>query len=630
MAPSVWDAIVCENEVSDRISVRRHTQLIPVRWVSAIWSVLERSQAIRLAGSQRSLSHRSRPVSMLSAEGSATTQYIQEQGRPSLSPLASPLPVPISAAIRARTTDDAVITTSAGFSAPLVQRGSRRLAAGNLDRTRSLRRVASEADLSESTGPTDEYRFSEPNLADVPLTVDAARSRHTSRDFTFARGISPPLLASPPPEYSSPTRESFASAMSNVETTHWTPQSGPRPLGTSATTAIPISFTQSMQTAQPSTPIGTAYRYSTVTSAYTARATSPMNTARDFPSSSTMYTAPESTDRSTAQESSNSASMHTAPATHGSSRAAAPSEKTAVPAFAITKSSPAISVGPMMTRPEVTTHSSAIINALSGSQYSTARNVYNYSGPTGGSISPFETANGRASRLSTSSRGTGSTYDTAPPPVPPHDSQYSTASAGRSSPSSRNSALQRIQLHDAPVRSSYSTAPFPSEKSQYTTAPSVDDSYHTARPGTTRRSSDMTVYQTAPAKSSSSYTTAPPPPISRSITDASEHLSWHSDAQELAETATHVSEPDTDLGLLADLERQSSSGSNFSTQSAGVVIQSQYDTVAQWSPITAGPTVYGTIPEGTVFQTAMATIYTDAPSWHTQSTYMTTAQGTQE
>lgn len=564
---------------------------------------------------------------MVSAEGSASTHYVREESRPSWSPLASPLPVPILAAIPSMTTDDAVITTSAGFTAPIIQRGSRRLAAGGLDRTRSLRRVASEADLSESTGPTEEYRFSEPNLADIPLTVDAARSRHTSRDFTFARGISPPPLASPPPGYSSPTMDTFATALSNTETDYRTPQSANISL---AATALPFSLTQSVHTAQPFTPMGTAHQYSTAPSFHTARGSSPMITARDLSSSASAHTTLASIATSTAQP---STTMYTAPSMAETTQSHAPDEKIAVPTVAITGPSPGSSAGTLTARTGCVGTSSALssmMTALSSpSHYDTARDSVN-SAALGGLMSPFETADERASRLSTYATNTASTYDTAPPPVPSRDSAYGTAPTGRSSSSSRGTSPQRFQLHDAPVPSSYITAPLTSEKSQYTTISSPDASYRTARPPTTRHSTETTVYQTVPAKSSSSYTTAPPPPISRSITEASGQLSWRSDAQEQAETATHVSEPDTDLGLLADLERQSSSGSTFSTRSARAIVPNQYDTVARWSTTTAGPTAYEKAPEGTLYETAMATIYTDAPSWHTQSTYMTTARGTQE
>jgi len=531
----------------------------------------------------------------------------------------------LSTARPTMTVDDAVIITSAGLSAPLIARGSRRLAAGTLDRTRSLRRVASEADLSESTGPTDEYRFSDVDVADIPLTVDAARSRHISRDFTFARGISPPPLTSPPPEYSSPTRDTFVSAMSNIQTSYHSLESRDGAQDTLGATVPTTSSSQTTLTAQTTAPMGTAYEFSTSTSFASAQASSPSAMALQGPSSASTYTARLITAVEGSRPSTSSATLFTAPST------AAYSETITVPTMALTEASPTSTYRTATTGLYRAEARSSTTVAESGQQsyYETARDSA-YSTAPGGLMSPFEISDERDSRLSTWTRATASTYDTAPPPVPSRDSRYVTASAGRSSAISRDSSPQRFQLRDAPVRIARSSAPSPSEKSQYTATHNPESSYRTARPPTTHHDSDMTVHQSTPTKSRSSYTTAPPPPISRSVTNASERLSWQSDAQELAETATHVSEPDTDLGLLADLERQSSFGSTFSRQSAGGIVRSQYETAAQWSSVTARQTAYGTVPEGTVYETAVATMYTDAPSWQTPSTYMTTAQGTQE
>ena len=186
MAPSDSDVTVLATEVSDR-TYRSRTELTVVRWVNAIWTVLERTRGARSrTPSLRSLS---RPASMVSTgDGSSSTHY-----RPGQTTTPSPLSPTASATtfgpIPLMTTDDAVITTSAGFAAPIVQRGSRHLAAGGLERSRSLRRVASEADLSESAGATEEYRSSPPDLSSTPLTVDAARTARASRDFMFALSL---------------------------------------------------------------------------------------------------------------------------------------------------------------------------------------------------------------------------------------------------------------------------------------------------------------------------------------------------------------------------------------------------------------------------------------------------------
>lgn len=553
--------------------------------------------------------------------------------------------------------DDQVIVTAAGNVAPIVQRGSRRLAAGGPHRTQSLRRVASEADLSEAGVPSEDNRLSEPDHETGPLTVNAARSQETSRDFTFARGISPPQIASPPPGYLSPSteRSAFATAMSNMGSEYRTPQTVSIPLGTPASTARPFSTPQTLHTAPPSTIAGTAQPFSSAQSMHTAPVGTPTTTAQDFASSMSMHTAQPFTPMSTARAFSPSGSMHTAPqstaaksargwtspTTYEMAESHTPSERTAMPTFAVSGRSPSSSAATAI--PGSST--AAVGTARTGTQYSTARDSA-YSTASGGLMSPFDTADDRASRVSTHSSGSLSTYDTAPPPVPSRDSRYDTASLAPSSPRSSTShgstptasSPRKWQLQDAPVPSmpsayesappptEYDTAPYPSEKSRYSTAPTVAGSYLTARPATTPQQSEQTLsaFKTASAKSPSEYSTAPPPPVSKSASIApSEGLSWRSDVQEAAETATRVSDT-TDLGLIADLERNSSSGSSHSLPRG----RTQYETAQAWS------TLYGTAPEGTTYGTARETVYQTAngslPSWYTQSTYMTTAQGTQE
>lgn len=75
-------------------------------------------------------------------DGSASTHFNAENYQPHPSPLGNLNP-PLY------TTDDAVIETSGGLHAPIVRKDSRKLAAQGLERVRSLRRVASEADLKE-------------------------------------------------------------------------------------------------------------------------------------------------------------------------------------------------------------------------------------------------------------------------------------------------------------------------------------------------------------------------------------------------------------------------------------------------------------------------------------------------
>jgi hypothetical protein len=187
----------------------------------------------------------------------------------------------------------------------------------------------------------------------------------------------------------------------------------------------------------------------------------------------------------------------------------------------------------------------------------------------------------------------------------------------------------RYQLHDAPVPSVSATTPLASEKSE-----KAASEYVTARPPTTRYesaiSSGASTYKTA-KKTVSEYSTAPPPPASPSITP-SELLSWRSYEQDLDEAATFISE-ESDLGLIADLERQSSYGSDAPRTNGRemmlhpVQVESTFATAQDWSTYTG---LYDTAGTGTVWETARESNYVTAPSWSTPTTYMTTARGTQE
>jgi hypothetical protein len=114
---------------------------------------------------------------------------------------------------------------------------------------------------------------------------------------------------------------------------------------------------------------------------------------------------------------------------------------------------------------------------------------------------------------------------------------------------------------------------------------------------------------------STGYETAPPPPISRSSI-GSEKLSFRSDEQEQAETGTYISEPESDVGLLADLDRRSSNGSVVPVKTRS------YYTVAQ-----SGRTPLGTAQENTMYLTARDTAYSTAVSTLAE---VATARGTQE
>jgi len=593
MELNVLLVIVRETEVSESsLASCIWADFEVVRWVNAIWGVLERTQAIP----ERSASLRpARPVSFASssdADGSSSTHYALRPTAPvpgsssdngSVSFHTGPLPL--------FTSDDAVVRTSGGLTAPLAHRGSRHLAAGGLERGRSPRRVASEADLSEAAGPF--------NMEDTPLTIEAARSRPGSRDFTFAGGIAPPSLASPPPRYTSP-------AATHTHT---------------FTTAVETMLTPSVyRSVLQSSPAATAQQISIDESAYTAQTTIPVGTARGFPSSQSMHTAQPHTPITTAQLWSTSASTHTARDQTMADTTFSPTltAHTAVPHLAITEASPSESGRTMGTayggyRQSVyTTAQQASAHGLAPSEVSTTfqtaqRTVYTTAAGSLGS--PFMTAEERATQ-----RGSVSSYNTAPPPVP--------SRSGNSVDTSREPSPTRYRLHDKPVpeyegdsKSAYTTAEPPTS---FVTPMAIADTatdYITARRPPTTRMTTADTYVTSyhpgfdpRSGDSSHYSTAPPPPVSRSVSTG-DYLSWQSDIQDRAETATHISEPDTDIGLIADLERQSSAGSI-------------------WPRRRPAPTRYVTADTGTAWGTARETAYATAQTW---STPATTAQaGTTE
>ena len=484
-----------------------------------------------------------------------------------------------------------MITTSGGLTAPLAHRGSRLLAAGGLERSRSLRRVASEADLSESASATDDFRTSTQDLSTVPLTAENARITRGSRDFTFARGISPPPLSPAMAGFGTPiglgiSGSSYRSPASQV------------------TTADPLSSDRTMHTAPSSTHMSTAQAPSSQLM-YTPQNLPPAGIARPWSSTVSPQTAMQSTPATTAP-------TYTTFDAH-----------TAVPSLAITE--PPSSTSGATAHPTAT----GMMTAPSGMTYGTI-------GETFLSSSPFETPATRNSQLSTG-RETSSSYDTAPPPVPSHDSVYGSASGG---PSTRANTPVRYQLHDEPVQSMYGTGTSATDvKTQWDTARATaaegeKSSYLTAQAAarsSMAESGTSSIYRSAKstAHATSEYSNAAPPPVSRSTTPG-EYLSWRSEIRDNSETATHVSEPDTDVGLIADLERQSSAGSISSRalmRRRAVQGRSKYDTATEFSSMSyASRTPFGTIPENTMYDTARGTVYTMAPSWQNQSTFAATAQ----
>jgi hypothetical protein len=548
-----------------------------VRWVNAIWNALERTRG---RPASRAPSVRSeRPLSQVTrsdAGGSASTQYtpltgglIADSNNPTY-----PAHRPLYA------TDDQVVVTSGGFVTPLTQRGSRRLAAGGLERHRSLRRVASEADLSEDAfmpAPTPERR-SVP-LLDLPLTSEIARSRPGSRDFTFAGGIAPPpLIVSPPPEYSSP----IGGPLQTI------PESISQSMATAAEMLSMDASGQQFGTphAQSTTGGGSTY----FTPAGQSDTRSAYHTAGDHESATVAYTAREG--MSTIAEGYHGNVPHV--------------EITQASASHLSASDPNQRSTTMYTlHNETFGNTGTSPQSLRASQYTTAReSVYSTAG----------THLDNASLM----RESISSYHSAPPPVP---SKYGTGSE-------RSEALEpiRYQLHDPDVQ--WGTA------SQGRSVNS-ESGYQTARPPTSRMTTaeDGTnlsyAYRSAMSSispRSSGYDTAPPPPISRSSV-RSEKLSFRSDDQDRAETGTYISEPESDVGLLADLERRSSYGSVAPERLLERGNQSKsYYTAAQWKS-ESGRTPLGTAQENTLYLTARESTYTTAPSSLAE---VTTARGTQE
>ncbi|KAL7422817.1 hypothetical protein Q5752_002113 [Cryptotrichosporon argae] len=666
-----------------------------VRWVNAIWTALEHahtrgpaptpSVASRDRGSQASASTH--------GGGSASTHYA---------------PVATAPDAYAATTDDAVIETAGGFAAPLTARGSRRLGA-HAERARSLRRVASEADLVEAinrqASPAPPPLPSPHALA--PLTTAEARSRPASRDFTFAGGIPPPPLS--PPAYTSPTSPTatrpLASAADYFSPSHTHYSTAPGTDASSSTalptrtraapgaypastgdTATELTSTygtgppaSTYETAQPASaygtaPLGSAYSSARPGSVYgsaqpastygTARPGSTYGSAAPVSASFGTATGPPSTYGSAAPASTYGTAApastygtaaakseySTADAVVSPARTSVSSEpmslRTALnlagqdqPRVAVTAATP--SEGEKSERAQsyhATVHPlSTYDTAQPGSSYEATRSQLEsaYATAASGRGTVYATApppstyttappppltvdaSDKGSEVARTARDSVSTYDTAPPPVPSRDSHYSTATLGSTSASVASPI--RHQLYDAPVRTlSELSVPTPAVTAREPTE------YFSARPPTTRATTatEFTVYQTAGIMSDSQYSTARPP-ISRAQSfpsDVQENASW--------ETGTHVSEPDTDYALIADLERRSSAGSERrSALHRSPAVRTAYATAATASmyaaPATA--TVYGTAREGSAYDTARDSAYATASQGRTAETYMTTA-----
>ena len=514
--------------------------------------------------------------------------------------------------------DDAVIQTTGGLIAPLAQQGSRRLAPSGLERRRSMRRVASEADLSDISGiPDDQPGVS--NILDIPLTAEAARALPSSRDFTFAGGISPPSLTPPPPTYTSPnpesqpgteqlsTRQTFASAMQD---------------GSSPSETLPLyrspTFSEINRLGATPAPV-----YQTI-EGVTRTHISPIGGNEVLVSNAAMQTAVRSVPAPVLQqETSHLRQQEASPERINRDFISPGPMLQGVPQLAVTAATPGYhgerdNTGPVAyARSSVYTLARETLDPSHESMYSTM---------TGQLGSPFMTAAERdASR-----RSSISSYVSAPPPVPSRDSRYETASVG---PSSRAASPARYQLHDDAVPANSEVTEFVTDVSTSGIGPPPPGSEHWDEtthvfvpPQSSWESSGSAIFRTAMSSRSppmSEYATALPPPISRPTSPGG--LSFSSDYQDRAETATHISEPDTDADLIADLERRSTAGSEAPRPlQRRPATSSKYLTVD--SHFSSGPSDY----TSTLYDTARDSAYVTAQSWRTQSAYLTAEAGSLE
>ena len=443
--------------------------------------------------------------------------------------------------------DDAVITTSAGLAAPLIQRGSRRLAP-----SRSLRRVASEADLTDiATQPatTEEDVLS-------PVT---ARTRPVSRDFTFAGGIPPPSLTCPPPSYTSPVRgrgaEGFATPLTYGSEMMRTPEmsSIAPPFGT-ATQGVTSTGTYGTASQGPVTPTGT---YATPGSRYPGT----FGTTAHEPSESA-YTARES-ESSRAQQTGKQASESMETTQQGSSamytaRHRSSTTYTTRPPSPQEKSSQGYATAQQMTSPAHTAQ-----QPESSQTYDTAVEQFSpaFTVRPPESSRTYGTAQALSeSRYTAQPAGSNVDYGTA---YPPSESGY-TARHGGSSLSYATAAAPSEPgqtARQAESIRSFSTVPLPSDSewtarhpdstATFVTAPPPSASLVTARPAessiafaTAREGSEAGVTaQLAP--SNVDYATAQSPSESAWTAPPAGSIRTTGTAPELAGTAWTARPPST-------------------------------------------------------------------------------------
>lgn len=390
-------------------------------------------------------------------------------------------------------------------------------------------------------------RRSVPNLLDLPLTSEIARSRPGSRDFAFAGGNAPPpLVVSPPPEYS-----------------------------TSGLHTIPETMAQSMATAAEILGMDAAGISYSDTGHSRGLGGGDSVAARSV-YETTVYTAQQ--------------------------------DQRVIPNVEITQASNSVSSSDhptmytMANEPTDSRLSAYHSAAASQSQYSTAQ------------ATAYETAGSPNTRPGSALRDSVSSYQSAPPPVP---SKYATASEY-----SESSQPIRYQLRDPQDQwGTASQGRSTMNQTEYYTPRPPTSRMTTAEQGTMSMAYRSAISSTSPR--STGYETAPPPPISRSNSEKQSFMSFD---QEKAETGTHISEPDSDVGLLADLERRSSWGSLAPDRVRKKSVRSKsYYTAPQWTGSERTP--LGTAEENTLYLTARESAYTTAA---TSLAEVTTARGTQE
>lgn len=411
-----------------------------------------------------------------------------------------------------RPADDAVIATSGGLTAPIAQRGSRRLAVGGLDRQRSLRRVASEADLELATeaAPVNHRHTVHPVATEPPpLTAEVARSRPASRDFAFAGGIPPPRLQAPfTVMQRTPSPSDYHSAL--------------LPSALPATSHTPFAFNApSIASHPPLSP--DAYETAASIGAFTTTG-SAYDTASTF---RTEYTA-----RAPATSSA------FATVTQGTGEAFTASEHYSATVRNLPEGSSAGGTRSVYETASLVTSSATLRPDSSQKSFTTALPPSRAS-----RISDDEKLSQRRDATD-DARSEGKVSSTDYETAPPASTLSRSLATARTRPTSEYvTASVRTSFYDASLSGNETSRP----ASSYETAPPPPISHSSAS-----RAGSSTGPRSTPAPSWRSY------PQSAELSAAED---W--------ENGTQISDPDSDTELLDKLERQSSIGSKYPSYRTG-------------------------------------------------------------